>query len=176
MKISFSVQKGEHYRKKDLEFVHGFILFAANKLMRKSTVDKVKLNVQFNKKVKHKNGNSVVNGVCLWDDSNFRPKEFTIVIATKHRSLYEVVESIGHEMVHLKQFVTSELFQYARTPNMLSFKGKIYDMNNPNFNYWETDWEIEAYGKMIGLVHMYIDHIKFNKVGRLRRDFLQPKG
>lgn len=52
----------------------------------------------------------------------------------------KVVEIIGHEMTHIKQFVHDAL-----DLDRCSFKGEQYIIEN-DLDYWFSPWEIEARG------------------------------
>ena len=59
--------------------------------------------------------------------------------------------ALAHEMVHVKQYAKGEL-QYLSSKKLQRFQGKEY---HPDFMYWEKPWEIEAFGRELGLYTMY---------------------
>jgi hypothetical protein len=59
--------------------------------------------------------------------------------------------AIAHEMVHVKQYARGEL-KYLSSKKLQRFQGKVY---NPEFMYWERPWEIEAFGRELGLYTMF---------------------
>lgn len=173
MKIDFSVGKKSHYQKRDLELLHQYAQCSAALLMRPSTLDKISLTIHLSKKVSNGQGDNV-NGACVWKDSNYRPKEFDIFLRTKGVTLYDIMMSLGHELVHMKQYATRELFQYFNTPHMFAFKGKKHDMRK--VNYWTSPWEIEAFGRMHGLHHMFLETFGKKKLlNRLHRPVIRQE-
>lgn len=95
-------------------------------------------------------------------------KKFTITI---HRSMIKNIENIrlrlkvflrvlAHELVHVKQYLNNEMFDYT-DGERVRFKGRLYAMPNSkkmDWQYYESPWEIEAYGRCEGLYDMWIVH------------------
>jgi hypothetical protein len=63
----------------------------------------------------------------------------------------KVVELIGHEMTHIKQFVYDAL-----DLDKCSFKGDEYIIES-DLDYWFSPWEIEARGMEMALWAYYCD-------------------
>jgi hypothetical protein len=63
-----------------------------------------------------------------------------------------VFEILAHEMVHLKQYITGELVDIPGR-NEVYWKGQVMmTTNNPDlWTYWESPWELEAFGRQQGL-------------------------
>jgi hypothetical protein len=64
----------------------------------------------------------------------------------------ETLRTLFHELVHLKQYVNNELFDYAN--GSVRYRGDIY---NSDHDYWESPWEIEAMGRSEGLYYQFVD-------------------
>lgn len=79
------------------------------------------------------------------DDVNYRPKEFEINMDRVKR-LKSMLYSLGHEFVHVKQFAKGEL-KYHTLNNRVTFNRMRY----VDDCYWDSPWEIEAYGREPGL-------------------------
>jgi hypothetical protein len=75
-----------------------------------------------------------------------RPREFEIEIHSK-MPLRKVLETLCHEMVHVKQYARGELYESVRLAKH-RWQGK-YISNN--VDYWDQPWEIEAAGREAGL-------------------------
>lgn len=65
---------------------------------------------------------------------------------------------LGHELTHVKQYMTNELFEYASGD--VKFKNEVfttdkYDFENSNTDYYNSPWEIEAFGREWGLFKMF---------------------
>lgn len=65
------------------------------------------------------------------------------------------LEILAHEMVHLKQYMKGELVDIPGT-NAVSWKGVRFSCsNNPeSWTYWDSPWEMEAFGRQHGLNYM----------------------
>jgi len=74
-----------------------------------------------------------------------RPREFELEIH-KNMSLRKVLETVCHEMVHVKQYARGELYESSR--NKHRWQGKWIDKDP---EYWDQPWEIEAHGREAGL-------------------------
>ena len=62
--------------------------------------------------------------------------------------------SVAHEMVHVKQFTRGEL-KHTDTLTAKRWLGKTYNESN----YWDCPWEIEAYGRELGLFTMWVEKL-----------------
>lgn len=93
---------------------------------------------------------NIAGNVTLIGDKN-------IVLALDSRlNVNKLIETVAHEMVHVKQIVRGQLKQVI-TRNGRSYytwMGKRYN----NLDYFELPWEIEAYGRQAILAN------KINKI------------
>ena len=121
----------------------------AEKLMGKRLMSGLEINVNLLKK-------SNDEGSCIWEDENRRPKEFTIDIDGR-ATIRNILITLAHEMVHLKQWAKDEMYEYYNTPNMVRFKGEKMHMGE--IDYWDYPWEIEAYGRQLGLFVRFCEDI-----------------
>ena len=62
---------------------------------------------------------------------------------------YEILKTLGHELVHVKQYVREELT--TDRYGALRYNGVHYSVNNL-LEYFELPYEIEAYGREKGLL------------------------
>jgi hypothetical protein len=90
-------------------------------------------------------------GFCLADPEGDatrpdRPKEFELEIHSKMK-LRKILETVAHEMVHVKQYARGELYQ-GTIVNKHRWQGKWIDKDP---DYWDQPWEIEAHGREAGL-------------------------
>jgi hypothetical protein len=86
---------------------------------------------------------------CEWLDDNHRPKNFLIEI--RNSSLPEILKCLAHETVHVKQYAKGELKDLARENHLCRWMGEVIENNCENDGYWELPWEIEAFGREVGL-------------------------
>lgn len=89
-------------------------------------------------------------GSCCVEGLNSRnePRFFSIEV---HPGIgaHTILETIAHEMVHIKQFITGE------TNDSLSvWKGKRIDSDT--IDYWSHPWEIDAHGREAGLLTKFV--------------------
>jgi len=69
----------------------------------------------------------------------------------------EFLPVLAHELVHVKQYLNNELFDYADNERY-RFKGRIYALpasKTMDWDYYESPHELEAYGRAYGLYDMF---------------------
>jgi hypothetical protein len=93
-------------------------------------------------------------GYCLELD-NCRQFE---IEADRTQHLRSLLETVAHEMVHVKQYARRELH-----PSKDEWCGKTY--NPEKVSYWDLPWEIEAHGREVGL---FIRWAEENKLGHMK--------
>jgi len=121
-------------------------------LLGESLSKKVEINLKFCK------GENLF-GYCEWEDDNCKPREFTVGI-DKNLSKKATLMAIAHEMVHVKQFAKGECKDLYRPAKLTRWKDEYYDTDE--IDYWDFPWEIEAYGREIGLYLKFINYCKLN--------------
>ena len=84
-------------------------------------------------------GNTI--GLCI-DESE---DEFIILVKEKTRNFQEILITIAHEMIHVKQHMKENL-------------GWFLD-NRSEIPYLDRWWEKEAFGNSVPLVKKYVDHV-----------------
>ena len=129
--------------------------YYAERLMGKRLMGSLELTVNLKKNLLSKEGNE---GSAIWDDDGVRPREFTIELdaTVKIRNL---LITLAHEMVHVKQWAKNEMYEYTNTMGMVRFKGEKIHLGETD--YWDYPWEIEAYGKQLGLFVRFCEHMGF---------------
>ena len=80
------------------------------------------------------------NGYCTKISDTKNAREFEIEV-DRRLNLRQLLETVAHEMVHVKQYARGELTER-------SWQGKLV---KPNQEYWDHPWEIEAHGRETGL-------------------------
>ena len=95
--------------------------------------------------------------VNLSENKTAREFEISIDAGLGKRSM---LLALAHEMVHVKQYALGEL-RYNRRQRLHRFQGISY---HPNYLYWEQPWEIEAFGRELGLYRMFTESEKRKKV------------
>lgn len=88
-------------------------------------------------------------GFCYYLSSG-RPSCFLIELLYD-KDITVTVSKLAHELVHVKQYITGEL-KHGKN-NITLWKGEKYDEKITD--YWDLPWEIEAYGREVGLYTRY---------------------
>lgn len=96
-------------------------------------------------------------------------KKFTITlnkkvinkITKKRITKYKTsLKDLGHELIHAKQYINNEIFDYTDGQRS-RFMGRLHTYTGElDWSYWESPWEIEAYGRMEGLYQMFLKLLK----------------
>jgi len=120
-------------------------------------------NVSINVHLKH---HEYGGEAMLSEDANrYRPRDFKVIV-DHHRAEIDdynrtrtdtewghtILRTLAHELVHVKQYVMGELSY--RTHGMV-WKKVTYAPDNI-FEYFETPFEIEAYGREKGLLVAFL--------------------
>lgn len=69
------------------------------------------------------------------------------------KRLEYTMECIGHELVHAKQYLNNELFDYK--VGDVRYRGQRYIDWEKGEAYYDSPWEIEAYGREQGLYSVF---------------------
>ena len=131
----------EGYRKHNkalYQSVGSAALFYGEVLLGKRMVKNIYLDIKLTKDLKKKEG---AYGFChIVDDSLAKPREFMIELDTSMKwSFDQILTWLAHEMVHLKQFVRKELWDYET--GQVQWKSRTYS----RVHYDDQPWEREAY-------------------------------
>jgi len=99
-------------------------------------------------------------GDCIWEDSRTRPREFTIRLDS-HGCLTKLLETLAHEMVHVKQFALGEMRDSKDNFDIVTWFGEEIDSGKSD--YYDHPWEIEAYGREKGLFVRYVKEYGYSE-------------
>lgn len=129
--------------------------FCADMLMSKRLSDSLYIRIEFHKKL---DDNNEYDGDCYYEDEDIatRPKEYIIRVNDNLR-LSKKLRTICHEMVHVKQYATGEMKNMWRPARFTKFQGMLYP---DELDYWDSPWEIEAFGREPGLYTRWLDDQK----------------
>ena len=107
-------------------------------LLGKRMAKYIYLDIKLTKDLKKK---EQAYGFChIVDDNLNKPREFMIELDTSMRhSFKDILTWLAHEMVHLKQFVRKELWDYET--GRVQWKSRTYGKTH----YDDQPWEKEAY-------------------------------
>jgi hypothetical protein len=125
----------------------------AEKLMGKRLMNGLGINIKLTRTLLEKHN---MEGSAIYEDDTRRPKNFTIELDSTC-TIRSILITLAHEMVHIKQWAKEEMYEYYNTPKMVRFKGKRFNMDD--INYWDYPWEIEAYGRQLGLFVRFCEDV-----------------
>lgn len=123
-------------------------------LLHPRTFKNINLDIEVNPSIGHM-------GQCLLEDDCRSPRYFTIQI----RGLEEdddLARTLAHEMTHLQQYATNRLRKVSVVHKGMSisveneWEGKIWKPKKRDDPYFDSPWEIEAYGREAGLYHRWV--------------------
>ena len=100
------------------------------------------------------------HGSSVWIDSNHRPREFMVTLKSSLGKRAQLI-TLAHEMVHVKQHAKGELKSMLRERED-KWHGRY--IKEDEMHYFEKPWEIEAYGRELGLYQMFMLWKKQNKL------------
>ena len=131
--------------------------FYAEKLMGKRLISGLEITINLKKNLLGEEENE---GNAIWEDDGYRPKEFTIELDSTAK-IRNLLITLAHEMVHIKQWAKDEMYEYMNVAGLVRFKGEKVHMVITD--YWDYPWEIEAYGKQLGLFVRFCEHMGFDR-------------
>lgn len=107
----------------------------------------------------------------MTDDGRVNSKrQFTILIdkACVNRRAMKLVKKfklpmqyLAHELIHVKQYLNGEMKDLSLT--RVQYKGRIHKIpKDPqmDWSYYDSPWEVEAYGRMEACYAMYLVKLK----------------
>ena len=130
-------------KKNERELMFSLANFCVKKLMPRKKNLEVNINIKRN--LEEKEGLS--GGVIDTDDTNTFDMDICHTLSLRKKLL-----TVAHEMVHVKQFTRGEL-KHTNSYSVKRWNGKTFYESN----YWECPWEIEAYGRELGLFTMWVE-------------------
>ena len=137
--------------------------YYAEKLMGKRLLGSLEITINLKKDLLIKEGNE---GSAVWEDDGYRSREFSIELDTTVK-IRNLLITLAHEMVHVKQWAKNEMYEYME-PHMVRFKGEKIHLKETD--YWDYPWEIEAYGKQLGLFVRFCEHMGFEKCDNMKEE------
>lgn len=127
--------------------------FFADKLMDPRMVRNLNIEIEVTK-------NLDVEGECIDEEGTRNPRWFTINL--KKQELDDMIRTLAHEMVHVKQHAKNELQSGYVVPSRgglvirSKWKGRIWKPKKKEHPYFDSPWELDAYGKEVSLFQQYI--------------------
>jgi hypothetical protein len=144
MKITLRTKNGATLTPFERKVVKLAVMFYANKLMTPRMVNSLDIAINVHSNY-HKTTGYLGEVYPTDTDETSRPKQFEINLDWPKR-FKQLLISLAHEMVHVKQYAKCEL-KFHERGNVVTFQKQQYSDDE----YWESPWEIEAYGREPGL-------------------------
>jgi hypothetical protein len=131
------------------DLIRGAGRWMASELMGPRLCDTLTVKIKLVKNLLKDEG---VLGDCEWIDDNKRPREFVIrLYAGPNRK--RTLKTLAHEMVHVKQFARSEMYDHVQNIDLVTWKGQRVDSNQ--VSYEDQPWEKEAYEMEVPLLNKW---------------------
>ena len=123
-------------------FVKRATHFFAEELMTKNMLENIHLTIKFDKSLE-------VCGYASVEEYTYsgKAREFLVEV-NPNIGAREILETIAHEMVHVKQYAYSETNE-----RLTRWKGEYI---SDDVDYYSQPWEIEAYGMAVGLLNKFV--------------------
>lgn len=130
--------------------------YSAELLLDKKLINKLTVDIEFSRTLLKEDG---MLAEIDFEDRVHKPREFTITVDSTVPQR-RIMESIAHEMVHLKQYAVGEMCD-TNNPDIVRWKNKQVDLIK--CEYWDRPWEVEAHGKELGLFIRWAEHCDLSK-------------
>lgn len=165
---------GSHLNNNDIALLRRFTYFVLNKFVRKSVIDKTNINIKILSKADLEASGAYPEmrksiALCSYEDVKNGKRTFSLILtASRQNSRAKkpwlrnkaLLRDLAHELVHVKQYLNNEMFGYVSGD--IRYKGEIFTAQHMSDeeNYYNTPWEIEAYGREQGLYNLFVKILK----------------
>lgn len=163
-----------HLEKPEIAIVKNYAKYVLDKFVKKSVQRKSLIRVKIVTEDDFDNYADIddlrkYRAWCTYDGVQNEKRCFTVILNAKQINnrakkslvrLKQLLIDFGHELIHVKQYLNCEVFDY--TSGGIRYKGSYFssDYNNNIELYYDSPWEIEAYGRESGLYKMYVHKMK----------------
>jgi len=153
-----NIGTGEKYIN-ELVYRH-LINFTLEQLISKNLKNKLKLYVYFRKKYSF--DKDTVGYLQTYAQTKTVPVRFAKMYIRTDMSFLNIIETITHELVHLKQYATGQLSKRIwKSDNRVHYRWEKKDIGvQSDIEYKNRPYEIEAFKKQFPLVDKWTDYIK----------------
>jgi hypothetical protein len=127
--------------------------FFAHQLMDPRMVRDIRLDICVSKK-------HTTMGECIDEDNTRSPRYFTINLRNRPEDC-SLIRTLAHEMVHVKQHAKNQLrcgpqvFSRGKYIPTSKWNGSVWRPRSKECDYFDSPWEIEAYGLEESLCHKW---------------------
>lgn len=162
-------------RSDDRDMIRDYARFVLDRMVRRGIQNKSRVHIKVLAKDEIKTQAELLElkkykAWCTYEGTDANgEKKFTIVLnahtinrkAKKpHIRLKNLLIDLGHELVHVKQYLLNEVFDY--TNGDVRHKGIVFSSSYQEDEelYYDSPWEIEAYGRELGLYKIFCNKLK----------------
>jgi len=164
-----------HLRSEEKDILRKYARFVLSRLVRPGILNKSRVTIKVLKKQDISTSDDFSDlkhfkAWCTYDGTDdFANKKFTIVLMMRSINrktkkpqirLKNLLLNLGHELVHVKQYLLNEMFDY--TNGDVRHKGIVFSSEYQENEelYYDSPWEIEAYGRELGLYKIFCHKLK----------------
>jgi hypothetical protein len=175
------VVNGNYIKTKDVAMIRKYARFVLNRMVRPCVQKKSRINIKVLGDQEMKDAADLLDlkrykAWCTYDGLDEEGnKKFTVVLSYKSINklgkkpltrLKQLLIDLGHELVHVKQYLNNEVFDYK--DGSVRYKGVIFDGSYyvDEECYFDSPWEIEAYGREWGLYRMFCNKLKEERLSK----------
>ena len=144
-------------KQRQKELVQSMVEFVQQKLMPRMH------NLEINVRITDFGKDNSYGYWLLTDDADTaRPREFDVDININQKQR-RLLETVAHEMVHVKQFARGELYESV-AQGRHRWQGEwLSNRSKSVMDYYDQPWEIEAHGREVGLFIRWAEKNNYGK-------------
>ena len=159
----------DYLRKSDIALLKRYCNFVMLRMLRPGVLRKANINIRILKDedLDHKDDTLDLKEYGAWVtyDGVFEGKKrFNMVLNARRINrrakkpiprLKALMMDSAHELVHVKQYLANELFDYV--DGKARYKGELFPLGHSDNEeaYYDSPWEIEAYGREYGMYQLF---------------------
>ena len=163
-----------YLRKADIALLKRYCNFVMLRMIRPGQLRKANINIQILKDedLDHKDDSFDLKEYGAWvtyDGVYEGKKRFSMVLNARRINrrakkpiprLKSLLLDSAHELVHIKQYLNNELFDYV--DGKARYKGEVFPLGHSDNEeaYYDSPWEIEAYGREYGMYKLFSKKLK----------------
>ena len=156
-----------HLDKNEKKLIKEYCEFVLNKFVKKTILNKavIKVEIVHEDDLEYYDADDLraLDAWCQYAGVHKDKKVFRVVLNVKHITksknpllkFKKILINLGHELIHIKQYLNGEMFDYVS--GGVRYKGSYFDRDFQMSleAYFDAPWEIEAYGRELGLYKMF---------------------
>ena len=166
--------RGSHLTKSEISMIRKFSNFVLRKFVKPCILSKsvIRIEVVHEEDLEfHADVDDLkaYNAWCYYEGIVNDRKMFKVILNMKQVNpkakklvvrMKKLLIDLAHELVHVKQYLNNEMFDYVS--GGVRYKGSFFDHSYQisEETYYESPWEIEAYGREWGLYKMFTSKLK----------------